>query len=328
LAAADVAAFRHELWNEQQEPLADPNELRDGYTCVQKCFMMIEELIVQSLCSSHIVENDTGTRLQQTWAKIKNLLQIAKTLIQDRRTISPDDYFLRDLPTPYFLLAVIKTVCADYPDPVTGENPDPLDIMAVAGLFSEILRNPQARHYKHVQFLSKFPKIIRSSFELTGAERFDPTPATAQRLMHMAFIFNEPVLFQRAAMTHDLYAVGNLSNWDEVLAVLQENPDKYADFFFGLLSSKLKVCMWTQFHDGMNMKKDLLIPEIHVSHRLMEISGSVFGDRVANAAVLLRQRYLRPACRRLAVGRKHSLLAEEINQMSWNDVCTAVRSFS
>jgi hypothetical protein len=291
--------------------------------------MMIEELIIQSLCSSHIVQNDnSGYRLQQTCAKIKSLLQIAKTLVQDRRTIAPDNYFLRELPTPFFMLAVIKTCCADYPDPDTGESPDPLDIMAVAGLFSEILRNPQARHYKHVVFLSKFPKIIRSSFELTGAERFDPTPATAQRMMHMSFIFNEPVLFQRAAMTHALYSVGNLSNWDEVLAVLQETPEKYPDFFFGLLSSKLKVCMWSQFHDGMNMKKDLLIPEIHVSSRLMEISGSIFGDRVANAATLLRQNYLRPSCGRLSLGRKNPLLAEEINQLSWQDVCTAVRSFS
>jgi hypothetical protein len=333
LRSHDVVAFRHELTTKTQEPYADPNERNeDGRTCIEQVVAMIEVHVVRSLCSSHVVEHESTARLPSTIKHLKALLQIGKMLVQDPRTLAPEGMFLKDFPAPFFLLAVIKTCCEDYPDPETGLARNPSDILAVGRLMSEILSDPKSRHYKHVVFLSQFPKFIRNTVELVGRERFAPTPMAAQRFMQMAFIFNEPGLFKCSAMTRDLYACGNLCNWDEVLSVLQETAEKYKDFFFALLSSKLRGSIRNEFtaaqKGGLPMRMDSLVPDIHISHRLLEATQSVFGDEVSNCAVRLRQRYLRPVPPRTASTWKHSALAEELAEMSWKDVCTAVRSIS
>jgi hypothetical protein len=324
----DVCAFRHELTNRQQFPYADPNERNaEGYTCLDQCLGMIEYLVTRSLCTSHIVEKEEGSRIGSTVKQLKGLLQIAKMLVQDPRTMAPDGIFLNNFPPPYFLLAVVKTCCEDYAEPESSEPRDPSDILAMSRMVSEILANPNARHHKHISFLAHFPRIIRTTVELVGRERFSPDPIAAQRFMHMSFIFNEPELFKCAAMTPNLYSCGNLSNWDEVLSVLQEQPEKYRDFFFALLSSKLRGSIREEFSNDVTKRADFMIPDLHVSHRLLEASQAVFGEKVALCAVRLRQRYLRPVPPRTgAHWRHHTALAEELAEMSWKDVCTAIRS--
>jgi hypothetical protein len=327
----DVVAFRHELTNKIQEPYADPNERNeDGRTCIEQVVAMLEVHVTRSLCSSHCVEHESPARLPATIKNIKALLQIGKMLVQDPRTLAPEGFFLKEFPAPFFLLAVIKTCCEDYPDPDTGLSRNPSDILVVGKLMAEILSDPKSRHYKHVLFLSQFPKFIRTTVELVGRERFSPTAMAAQRYMQMSFIFNEPGLFKASAMTTDLYSVGNLCNWDEVLSVLQETSEKYRDFFFALLSSKLRGSIRNEFtkdqKGGLPARMDSLVPDIHISHRLLEATQMVFGDEVSSCAVRLRQRYLRPVPPRTASTWKHSALAEELAEMSWKDVCTAVRS--
>merc|ERR1719335_1035417 len=193
-------------------------------------------------------------------------------------------------------------------------------------MVAEILTNQNAWHHKHISFLANFPRFIRLTIELVGRERFAPDPIAAQRFMHMSFIFNEPELFKCAAMTPNLYSCGNLSNWDEVVSVLQEQPEKYRDFFFALLSSKLRGSIREDF-GIVGKKADFQIPDLHVSHRLLDASQAVFGEKVALCAVRLRQRYLRPVPPRTgAHWRHHTALAEELAEMSWKDVCTAIRS--
>jgi len=326
----DVCAFRHELTNRQQTPYADPNERNEGgRTCLDQCLGMIEYLVTRSICTSHIVEKEEGSRIGATIKQLKALISIAKMLVQDPRTMAPTEMFLANFPPPYFLLAVIKTTCEDYKDPITGESRDSSDVLAMNALVAEILSNPNARHYKHIYFLSHFPKCIRTTIELIGRERFAPEPVAAQRFMHMSFIFNESELFKCAAMTANLYTVGNLCNWDEVLSVLQDHPDKFRDFFFALLSSKLRGSIREEFAKDLSTRTDFNIPNMHVSHRLLEASRDVFGEEVALSAVRLRQRYLRPVPPRTgAAWKHHTALAEELSEMSWKDVCTAIRSIS
>merc|ERR550537_1015644 len=108
---------------------------------------MIEVHAVRSLCSSHVVEHESTARMPTTVKNLKSLLQIGKMLVQDPRTLAPEGFFLREFPAPFFLLAVMKTCCEDYPDPDTGEARDPSDILAVGRLMAEIMANPNARHY-------------------------------------------------------------------------------------------------------------------------------------------------------------------------------------
>jgi len=321
----DVCAFRHEMNGNG----LDPNERNDkGRTCLDQALASIEFLVTRSICTSHIVEKEEGPRVGQTLKHLRALISISKMLVQHPRTLPPDDVFLKNFPPPYFLLAVIKSCCEDYKDPHTGEPRDSTDVLAVNKLMSEILAQPNARHYKHVNFLSQFPKCIRTTIELIGRERFQPDPVAAQRFMHMAFLFNDPELFKCAAMTPRLYSCGNLCNWDEVLSVLQRNPDKFRDFFFALLSSKLRGGVREEFSMDFKTRTSYNIPIIHVSHSLMEAARDVFGEDVAQCAVRLRQRYLRPVPPRVgkANWKHHTAAAEELAEMSWKDVCTAIRS--
>jgi len=327
LKTYDACAFRHELCGNK----LDPNEKNaDDLTCLDQALASIEFLITRSICTSHIVEKEEGPRIGQTLKNLRSLISMCKMLVQDPRTLAPKDKFLHAFPPPYFLLAVIKSACEDYKNPTTGATRDASNVLEVNKLMAEILQHPTARHHKHVAFLSAFPACIRTTIELIGRERFEPDAVAAQRFMHMSFVFNEPELFKCAAMTPELYKPGNLCNWDEVLSVLQRNPDKFRDFYFALLSSKLRGGIRREFAEDIKKRSSYNIPVMHVSHTLMEATRDVFGEEVAQCAVRLRQRYLRPVAPNVgkANWKHHSAKAEELAEMSWKDVRTAIRQLT
>jgi hypothetical protein len=319
----DVCAFRHEL------RYGEPNTRNEsGRTCLEQALYMAESLITRSICTTHVVEKDESSRMDLTIRQLKALVSIMKCLVADERTGRPEGLFLADMPPPYFMLAALKTVAEDYPDE-RGNPRDSTDNLAMHRVVAEVLAGPPtARHAKHVRFLANFPEYIRRVIELIGRERFKPDPITAQRFMNMAFVFHEPDLFKIAAATPRLYEKGDLGNWDEILAVLQTSGgDKLRDFFFAILASKLREQVRVEVTD-LAHKKVFNIPQrIHVSQRLLEASRDVFGDQVANCATRLRQRFLRPVkTHGPDAMTSHAAVADELAEMSWKDVCTAIRS--
>lgn len=321
LRTHDVCAFRHELKHH------DPNARNEhGRTCLEQAMYMAEALIQRSICTTHVVEKDEQGRMEATIKQLRALVATIKVLVADERTARPSGMFLEGFPPPYFLLAALKTVAEDYPDE-RGCARDSTDNLTMHRLVAEILSGPpDGRHTKHIRFLSHFPAAIRQIVELIGREHFRPDPTSAQRFMNMAFVFHEPVLFTIATTTPRLYSCGDLGNWDELLSVLQSGGEKLRDYFFAILASKLREEVREEVAD-LGHKKAFNIPQrLHVSSRLLDSSRDVFGDGVATCATRLRQRFLRPVPSRATSNRNHAAVADELAEMSWKDVCTAIRS--
>lgn len=147
---------------------------------------------------------------------------------------------LQQISYPFFYTALLHSSFKTYPLSPSGELWD-VENPADARRLVNILIHKELRGNEMYKFVGAIPKYVLDLVEVFGPKILNQKPEVAQYFMHMAFVLDSPKLFELVARQPNVFSIGDVFKWEDMLVALMQYKDKFPRFTSTLLSVRLKA---------------------------------------------------------------------------------------